>query len=86
MKAPKIAKNSQNSLWLTNSGPLECAIFKTARLFENWPNFIKRIPKYIHRAGRLQPLSKLYDLYKFPKFSKSVVLNSLNYKKKCIVP
>ena len=41
----KIAKNRQNSLWLTNSGPTECSIFKTVRLFENGPNLGHKTPK-----------------------------------------
>ena len=53
----EITKNRQNSFWSTNSERPECAFFKTTRLFEIRPNFGKKIPKYIHRAGRLQPLS-----------------------------
>ena len=39
-----------------NSGPPECAIFKIARLFENWPNFIKKIPKYNQYLINTAPL------------------------------
>ena len=41
----EISKNRQNSFWSMNSGPPECAIFKTARLFENEPNLGHKTPK-----------------------------------------
>ena len=52
----KIAKIRPNSIWPTNSNPVDFAISKNDRLFEIWAFLGHKTPKYNHRAGRLQPL------------------------------
>ena len=53
----KIAKIRPNSIWSTNSNPVDFAFSKNDQLFEIWAFLGHKTPKYNHRAGRLQPLS-----------------------------
>ena len=52
----KIAKNHPNSIWSTNSNPVDFAISKNNRLFEIRAILGHKTPKCGYRAGRLQPL------------------------------